>query len=199
MIIIRTIVFFLGILLPISNLPVIAASSITLTIEPVLLQNITQKFLPHIEKRQFNGVLDLAITQQPWSVNVQFTITKVIYTVQSSSLVVSVHVHVNADGYKYNTVANGVVKPKISGETLVLDIVRINLPLSVQVLGTKINLGSIPANSFLPKELKRATINLRQFGLTIITPKNESLLIRPVAPKISYKNNAITISSPLNY
>ena len=177
----------------------IAASTISIRLEPHLIEKVTQKFLPHTEKRQFSGVLDLALTQHPWSVQSSFTITDVKYHFSPDTVGVKASVIVNTDGYIYTATATGNVKPSIEKEYLILEIKNLNLPLYIEILGNRIDMGSLSAGSFLPPDLKRATINLSQFGLNIIIPKNKRINIRPVAPTLIFEENALIINSPLNF
>lgn len=143
-----------------SNAALAQASAITLTLHERLLNQLAAAALPHSETRRLSGEIDLGLTRQPWSVDARFTVQAISMTVRPRDIGVDARIRVQASGVDYTSTATGVVHPRIDDGKLVLVASGLTLPLYAAPFGVRIDLGAIPADQFLPRELRSLTIDL---------------------------------------
>ena len=96
-----------------------------------------------------------------------------------------------------DTTATGRVQPKVAGDTLLLNLSQMTLPLHIQPLGYRIDLGNISAVDFIPPQARNIRIDMKQLGIPIIMTGNKTSVIRFTQPGISLDPPFIRITAKL--
>ncbi|KAA3630695.1 MAG: hypothetical protein DWQ08_05890 [Proteobacteria bacterium] len=162
-------------------------ASMSLTLHEQFISRLATTALPHSETRRYRGEVDLGVTQQPWSVDTRFTVQSLKATVTPTNIAVESRVRVQTTGTDYSAVARGVLQPRIENGKLILVASGLTLPLRVAPFGMDIDIGTIPADDFLPTELRTIEIDLAGLSVPVQLPNGRAIRVRITDARLEFR------------
>ena len=162
-------------------------STLTLSLHQQMINRLAAAALPHTETRRYRGEVDLAITRQPWDVTVKYTVQAVEAIVQPTHVDFNARVRVQGQDMDYTSIARGRLDASVSGGKLRLVASRMTLPLTVAPFGARIDLGTIPADDFLPAAYRTLEFDLAALALPVALPDQRTVNVRLTSARVEFK------------
>ncbi len=175
---------FFVLLLSLAGTASTRASSLELVLHQDFLTRIVRTLLPHSETHKYRGSVDLGITRRDWNIVTHFTIHDISFIVGKEAVQARAKVQVNNGELNYTSFATGKIVPRVRNNILVLELSDLKLPLYVEPFGVRIDLGSVPANDFLPTEIQTVTVNLNTLAVSIESPGKKPVRIHPARSRV---------------
>ncbi len=175
---------FFTLLLVFSGTAETQTSSLELVLHQDLLTQIVRTLLPHRETHNYRGSVDLGITRRDWNIVTHFTIHDMSFIVGKEAVQARAKVQVNNGELNYTSFATGKIIPRVRNNMLVLELSDLKLPLYVEPFGVRIDLGSVPANDFLPAEIQTVTVNLNTLAVSIEAHGKKPVRVHPARSRV---------------
>jgi hypothetical protein len=172
-------------------------STLTLSLHQHMINQLAAAALPHSQTRKYRGEVNLAITSQPWEVPVRYTVLAVEVLVQPSRIDFNARVRVQAQGVDYTSVARGILQPSVADGKLRLVASGLSLPLQIAPFGARIDLGTIPADDFLPAAYRTLEFDLATLALPIVLPDERVVNIRLTSARVELKPPFVLVHATL--
>ncbi len=172
-------------------------STLTVSLHQQLINRLAAAALPHVETRRYRGEVDLAVTRRPWDVTVRYTVQAVEALVRTTHIEFNAKVRVQGQNIDYTSIARGRLDASVSGGKLRLVAKNMTLPLSVAPFGARIDIGTIPADDFLPAAYRTLEIDLAALALPVALANQRAVNIRLTSARVETKPPFLLVHSTI--